>query len=72
MILNTALHKMINNCEVFIFLGTPNSVSVKQGIESQELVRSPWILSELALVQHIRRKISYKQRLKSLTEDLGM
>ena len=72
MMLNTALHKMIDNCEVFLFLGTPNSVSVKQGIESQESVKSPWILSELALVQHIRRKTSYKQSLKSLTESLGM
>lgn len=72
MMLNTALHKMIDNCEVFLFLGTPNSVSVKQGIESKESIKSPWILSELALVQHIRRKTSYKQRLKSLTENLGM
>lgn len=72
MMLNTALHKMIDNCEVFLFLGTPNSVSVRQGIESQESINSPWILSELALVQHIRRKTSYKQRLKSLTENLGM
>ena len=72
MMLNTALNKMIDNCEVFLFLGTPNSVSVRQGIESQESVNSPWILSELALVQHIRRKTSYKQRLKSLTENLGM
>lgn len=68
MMLNTALHKMIDNCEIFLFLGTPNSVSVKQGIESQESVKSPWILSELALVQHIRRRTSYK----SLTESLGM
>lgn len=72
MMLNTALHKMIDNCEIFLFLGTPNSVSVKQGIESQESVKSPWILSELALVQHIRRKTSYKQSLKSLTESLEM
>jgi len=29
MMLNTALHKMIDRCEMFLFLGTPNSVSVK-------------------------------------------
>lgn len=72
MMLNTALHRMIDNCEVFLFLGTPNSVSVEQSIKGEGSLKSPWILSELALVQHIRRKTLYKRRLKSLTESLGL
>lgn len=58
MMLNTALHKMIDRCEIFLFLGTPNSISVKHGIENQESLKSPWIFSELAFVQHVRRKSS--------------
>ena len=72
MMLNTALHRMIDNCEVFLFLGTPNSVSVEQGIKEEESLRSPWILSELALVQHIRIKTRYERKLKSLTESIGL
>lgn len=73
MMLNTALHRMIDSCEVFLFLGTPNSVSINESIGSTEVedsVKSPWILSELALIQHIRRKSAFKDRLKSLTENL--
>lgn len=72
MMLNTALHKMIDNCEVFLFLGTPNSVSVEEGVKDEGLLKSPWILSELALVQHIRIKTRYKRTLKSLTESIGL
>jgi hypothetical protein len=68
MMLNTALHKMIDRCEIFLFLGTPNSISVKNGIENQESLKSPWIFSELAFIQHVRRKSSLK--LTSLTESL--
>lgn len=68
MMLNTALHKMIDRCEVFLFLGTPNSTSVKDGIKNKKSLTSPWILSELAFVQHVRRKSS--MRTKSLHESL--
>lgn len=68
MMLNTALHKMIDRCEIFLFLGTPNSISVKDGIENQESLRSPWIFSELAFIQHVRRKSSLGST--SLTESL--
>lgn len=59
MILNTALHKMIDRCEVFLFLGTPKSTTVKNGIENQKALNSPWIFSELAFSQHVRRKSSF-------------
>ena len=64
MMLNTALHKMIDNCEMFLFLGTPNSVSVKNGIENQKSLKSPWIFSELAFIQHVRRKSKFRHEIK--------
>jgi len=71
MMLNTALHKMIDKCEVFLFLGTPNSTSVKNGIENKKSLKSPWIFSELAFVQHVQRKSSFNiEILKSVTESL--
>ncbi|HEM7796288.1 toll/interleukin-1 receptor domain-containing protein [Acinetobacter baumannii] len=71
MMLNTALHKMIDNCEVFLFLGTPNSVSVKDGIKNEESLKSPWIFSELAFIQHVRRKSSFEPKmLKYLIDTL--
>lgn len=71
MMLNTALHKMIDRCEMFLFLGTPNSVSVKNGIKNQESLKSPWIFSELAFIQHVRRKSAFNhQLLESVTASL--
>ncbi|MBF7699274.1 toll/interleukin-1 receptor domain-containing protein [Acinetobacter pollinis] len=57
MMLNTALHKMIDKCEVFLFLGTPNSTSLKSSIHSQaqESLKSPWILSEFTFAKFVRR-----------------
>lgn len=71
MMLNTALHKMIDQCEVFLFLGTPNSISAKDGIKNQESLKSPWIFSELAFIQHVRRKSSFNyELLESVTASL--
>lgn len=71
MMLNTALHKMIDRCEMFLFLGTPNSVSVKNGIKNQESLKSPWIFSELAFIQHVRRKSVFNHQLReSVTASL--
>jgi len=55
MILNTALHRMIEKSELFIFLGTENSISLKKSIKQQESLESPWLFSELAFVNQIRR-----------------
>lgn len=74
MMLNTALHRMIDKCEIFLFLGTPKSTSVKEGIKNQESLKSPWILSELAFTQHVRRISSLPKYLaESLeTRSIGM
>lgn len=57
MILNTALHKMIDQSELFIFLGSETSVTIKDTIDGlkQESVRSPWIYSELMFANQVRR-----------------
>lgn len=55
MILNTALHRMIEKAELFIFLGTENSIYLGNSIEQQESLVSPWIFSELSFVNQVRR-----------------
>ena len=46
MILNTALHKMIDKTECLFFLNTPNSIVIDDVI-SGTATASPWIYSEL-------------------------
>jgi hypothetical protein len=70
MMLNTALHKMIDRCELFLFLGTPNSVSVKNGIENQKSLKSPWIYSELSFLKHVRKKTKFNISIESIDENL--
>ena len=53
MILTTALHKMIDNAECLIFLNTPNALPINEVISS---TLSPWIYSELAFSQSVRKK----------------
>lgn len=56
MILNTALHKMIDRAELFLFLGTESSVTVSDTMVGRnESVRSPWIYSELMFANQVRR-----------------
>ncbi|OYQ79403.1 hypothetical protein B9T19_06420 [Ignatzschineria sp. F8392] len=58
MILNTALHKMIDQSELFLFLGSERAVKVKDVLNSpnKESVRSPWIYSELVFANQVQRK----------------
>lgn len=69
MILNTALHKMIDQSELFIFLGSKTSVTVRDTIDGskRESVRSPWIYSELMFANQVRR--SPKKRLQFLVNE---
>lgn len=58
MILNTALHKMIDQSELYLFLGSETAVKIKDVINSskKESVRSPWIYSELMFANQVQRK----------------
>lgn len=55
MILNAALHRMIEKSELFIFLGTENSFTIEDSIENQEFLKSPWVFSELTFVNQVVR-----------------
>lgn len=55
MILNSALHRVIDNCETFLFLGTDNSISITDTFEDKKYLSSPWIYSELQFAKLVRR-----------------
>ena len=65
MILNTALHKMIDKTECLFFLNTPNSIVIDDVI-SGTATASPWIYSELMFSRMCsKRKLSeYRQSLQ--------
>lgn len=55
MILNSALHRIIDNCEAFIFLGTDKSIPITDTFEDKKYLSSPWIYSELQFAKLVRR-----------------
>lgn len=58
MILNTALHRMIKNSELLLFLGTKKStkqLTFEQLIKNKKGLSSPWIYSELTFAQQVER-----------------
>lgn len=58
MMLSSALHIMIDKFECLFFLNTPNSTrasSAKIDNEREQLTASPWIYSEIATSQIIRK-----------------
>ncbi|WP_299124523.1 hypothetical protein [uncultured Tenacibaculum sp.] len=62
LMLSTALNRMIDNSECIFFLNTPNSISSNEVISR---TKSPWIFSEIATTQIIRKKTP--ERLKPKT-----
>lgn len=65
MILNAALHRIIDNCEAFIFLGTDNSISITDAINDQKYLSSPWIYSELQFASQVERKVPRQPAMES-------
>jgi len=61
MILNTALHNMIDRAEAFLFIGSENSLVASArdmtGLDDDQKTYSPWIHSELMISSMIRAKI---------------
>lgn len=55
MILNSALHSMIDKAELFIFLETENSVKIENYFKDPAKLSSPWIFSELSFAEKVRR-----------------
>lgn len=54
-VLTSALHGMIDKAELFLFLGTENSVVVSDEFSGKEKLKSPWISSELLFADRVRR-----------------
>lgn len=76
MILNSALHRVIYNCEVFIFLGTDNSTSIKEVFKNEKYLSSPWIYSELQFAKLVRRtpkprQFSMESRDQAIAESMA-
>lgn len=76
MILNSALHRIIYNCEAFIFLGTDNSISIADSFENKKYLSSPWVYSELQFAKLVRRTpkprgIKFESRDQALAESLA-
>lgn len=63
MMLSTALNMMIDNTECIFFLNTPNSISTSSIVNKTE---SPWIYSEIAMTQMIRKKLPKRKRIKAV------
>lgn len=68
LMLSTALLMMMDNTECLFFLNTPSSISANEVIEKTE---SPWIYSELAITQFIRKNIPERLKLYSVTENFS-
>lgn len=56
MILNSALHGMIDRSELLIFLGTHNSVKMGAYMNEKKNLSSPWIFSELTFAKRVMRR----------------
>lgn len=57
MILNAALHRVIDSCELLLFLGTDNSINIQNLFTENKYISSPWIFSELQFANLVKRKI---------------
>lgn len=68
LMLNSALQKMIDQCELFIFLGTENTLSMEDSINNEENLMSPWIFSELSFSQLVRRSLPDTRKTVALEE----
>lgn len=59
--LSTALSMMIDKTECLFFLNTPNSISTSDIVKKTE---SPWIYSELAITQIVKKDIPERRQLE--------
>ncbi len=58
LMLSAAINKMIDKCELVLFLNTENSISSKSYVQNgKETTASPWIYSELVATKFIRKQL---------------
>ncbi|WP_239237045.1 hypothetical protein [Comamonas aquatica] len=55
MILSSALHRMIDQTEAFIFINTPHSINIEDELGANPTTSSAWIFSELYFVSRVQR-----------------
>lgn len=55
MILNAALQRMIDGCELFLYLDSP-TVRIEDYVEGRDYIGSPWVFSELMFARHVARR----------------
>lgn len=67
LLLNTALQKMIDQAECFLFLESENS-TIKDVTSLKNATYSPWIMSELEFSRNVRRTVP--NRLKEFKENV--
>lgn len=75
MILNAALQRMIDGCELFLYLDTA-TVRIEDYVEDASYIGSPWVFSELMFARHVMRRgrprrtmESFSSRALAKTED---
>lgn len=75
MILNAALQRMIDGCELFLYLDTA-TVRIEDYVEDANYIGSPWVFSELMFARHVMRRgrprptiESFSSRALAKTED---
>lgn len=77
MMLNMAIAKMIDSCECLMFVNTPSSIILEEGINKPSTI-SPWIYSELEFSRIIRHRnlqeyrADIKKGVYELSESLKM
>lgn len=69
MMLSTALNRMIDECECFMFLNTENSI---QEALNRAGTFSPWIMSELVTSNIVRKKKSPRREQYAIEARAGM
>ena len=67
LILNSALQSMINNTEMFLFIESENSISIQRDIETKELTRSPWIMSELLFAEMVKVTVPKRRKIEKFS-----
>lgn len=72
MILNVALQRMIDRCELFLFLASDAStLTMEQYVDGPEYVGSPWVFSELAFASTVARRARAQPSMENLFEVVG-
>lgn len=73
MILNAALQRMIDGCELFLYLDSA-AVRIQDYVDSSDYIGSPWVFSELMFARTVARRPRPRPRpaLEALTQDKAL